>query len=287
MRYIKLLRVSHYIKNLLIFLPLLFSGTLLSNRDGFISCVIALVCFCMVSSAIYVFNDIQDKDVDKNHPRKSQRPIASGAVSVRAAIIMIAVLLILCGVISALFLPPASNLFLIVYLAINILYSIYLKHIPILDISCVASGFLIRLMYGAFVTGIVISNWLYLTVIVTSAYMALGKRRNELITKGENSSRKVLDKYSIGFLDKSMTMMLTSTIMCYALWCLDSETIARYGTNRLIWTVPLVIMITLKYNLDIEKKDDGDPVEILTHDVFLILLVLVYVCVMAGLLYFF
>ena len=260
---------------------------LFSSKGGFINCVIAFVCFCLVSSAIYIFNDIQDKEVDKNHPRKSQRPIASGAVSVKAAIIMIAVIIVLCGFISVLFLPLASNLFLIVYLAINVLYSLYLKHIPILDIACVASGFLLRLMYGAFVTGIVISNWLYLTVIVASAYMALGKRRNELNSNGSNISRKVLDKYTIGFLDKSMVMMLTSTIMCYALWCLDSTTIERYGTDGLIWTVPLVIIITLKYNLDVEKKDDGDPVEILTHDVFLVVLVLAYICIMAGLLYIF
>lgn len=163
MRYFKLFRVSHYIKNFLIFLPLLFSGTLLSNRGGVIHCAIALVCFCLVSSAIYIFNDIQDKEVDKNHPRKSKRPIASGAVSVQAAVLIIVVLLALCGIISVCFLPLASGLFLLVYLAINVLYSLSFKHIPILDISCVAAGFLIRLMYGAFVTSIVISNWLYLT----------------------------------------------------------------------------------------------------------------------------
>lgn len=140
-------------------------------------------------------------------------------------------------------------------------------------------------MYGAFVTSITISNWLYLTVIVTSFYMALGKRKNELVHKGENTARKVLDEYTVEFLDKSTAIMLALAIMCYALWSLDSTTIAHYGTDRLVWTVPLVILITMKYNPDIETKTDGDPVEILTHDKFLIALVTIYVCLMAVLLY--
>lgn len=284
MKYLKLLRVHHYIKNILIILPLFFSGTLISSSGKIINAVFAFVCFCFVSSAIYIFNDIRDREQDRNHPRKSQRPIASGSVSVRAGIIILSALLVVAGIISVVFLPPISSIFLIAYLAINLLYSLGLKNIPVWDVACVASGFLIRLVYGAFVTGIVISNWLYLTVITASFYMALGKRRNELIHNGESSTRKVLEKYTIGFLDKGTTIMLSLTIISYALWTLDEATITSHG-NLLIWTVPLVIMITLKYNLDIEKNADGDPVEILTHDKSLIALVALYACLMIGLIY--
>ena len=106
-----------------------------------------------------------------------------------------------------------------------------------------------------------------------------------MIRKETNSSRKVLEKYTVGFLDKGMTIMLTMTIMCYALWCLDSATIEHYGSDRLVWTVPFVIMITLKYNLEVEKNADGDPVEVLLHDKILILMVAFYVMLMVTLLY--
>lgn len=285
MKYVKLLRIRHWIKNILIFLPLFFSGSLLSEKDKSVNCILAFICFCLVSSAIYIFNDIRDVEQDRNHPRKSKRPIASGAVSVKSGIILMVMLIVAAAVISAVMIPM-PGVFLIVYLLLNILYSIWLKHIPIVDVSCVAAGFLIRLVYGAFVADIVISKWLYLTVIAASFYMALGKRRNELVNTGEDTARIVLKEYTVGFLDKAMTAMLSLTIMCYALWSVDNTTLLRYGSNYLIWTVPLVIIIILKYNLDLEKKTDGDPVEIFTHDGVLISLVAVYACFLVVLLYF-
>lgn len=285
MKYLKLLRPHHYIKNILIILPLFFSGTFLTSSVKIMNVILAFVCFCLISSAIYIINDVRDKEQDKNHPRKSQRPIASGAVSVKAAMILLSVLLVIAGIISVVLLPPISSLFLLAYIVINLLYSFGLKNIPVWDVTCVASGFLLRLVYGAFVTGIVISNWLYLTVIAASFYMALGKRRNELLHKGEASTRKVLEKYTIGFLDKGSTVMLSLTIISYALWSFDAETVTNHGTNLLIWSVPVIILITLKYNLDIEKNTDGDPVEILTHDKSLIALVVLYACLMIALIY--
>lgn len=285
MKYLKLLRPHHYIKNILIILPLFFSGTFLTSPGKILNAIYAFICFCFVSSAIYIINDIRDKEQDKNHPRKSQRPIASGAVSVKAGMIILTALLVIAAVISLVFLPPLSSLFLIGYIVINLLYSFGLKNIPVWDVTCVASGFLLRLVYGAFVTGIVISNWLYLTVITASFYMALGKRRNELLHKGEASTRKVLEKYTIGFLDKGTTVMLSLTIISYALWSFDAATVTNHGTNLLIWSVPVIILITLKYNLDIEKNTDGDPVEILTHDKSLIALVVLYACLMIALIY--
>lgn len=285
MKYLKLLRPHHYIKNILIILPLFFSGTFLTSSVKIINVILAFVCFCLISSAIYIINDVRDKEQDKNHPRKSQRPIASGAVSVKAAMILLSVLLVIAGIISVVLLPPISSLFLLAYIVINLLYSFGLKNIPVWDVTCVASGFLLRLVYGAFVTGIVISNWLYLTVIAASFYMALGKRRNELLHKGEASTRKVLEKYTIGFLDKGSTVMLSLTIISYALWSFDAETVTNHGTNLLIWSVPVIILITLKYNLDIEKNTDGDPVEILAHDKSLIALVVLYACLMIALIY--
>lgn len=285
MKYLKLLRPHHYIKNILIILPLFFSGTFLTSSVKIMNVILAFVCFCLISSAIYIINDVRDKEQYKNHPRKSQRPIASGAVSVKAAMILLSVLLVIAGIISVVLLPPISSLFLLAYIVINLLYSFGLKNIPVWDVTCVASGFLLRLVYGAFVTGIVISNWLYLTVITASFYMALGKRRNELLHKGEASTRKVLEKYTIGFLDKGSTVMLSLTIISYALWSFDAETVTNHGTNLLIWSVPVIILITLKYNLDIEKNTDGDPVEILAHDKSLIALVVLYACLMIALIY--
>ena len=147
------------------------------------------------------------------------------------------------------------------------------------------SGFLIRIICGAIATDIAISNWLYLTVITLAFYFALGKRRNELKKVGDNTTRKVLKAYSVEFLDKSMYMCLTLANVFYALWSMDEKTVTLYGSEQLVYTVPIVILITMKYSLNIEGDSDGDPVEVLVHDKILVVLCLIYFCVMFGFLY--
>lgn len=279
------MRPRHYIKNGLLLLPIVFSGRLLEAAllwraaAGFLS-------FCFLSSFIYILNDIRDAAHDRLHPTKCNRPIASRAVSVRSAWILAAVVLILSCAFNIF--AAGGNIsgwvFWLLYLIINIAYSMWLKHVAIVDVALLASGFLLRVLYGASITEIEISRWLYLTVISAAFYLGLGKRRNELSGSGEQS-RKVLARYNLSFLDKNMYLCMALAIVFYSLWSVDAITIARVGSTNLIWTVPLVLLICLKYSLIVENSSDGDPVEVLFSDWVLCLLVVVFAAVMLGIVY--
>lgn len=282
--YIKLMRVPHYIKNLLVFAALACSGQLFLP-DKLYAALIGYIAFCLISSVVYIINDIRDRENDRNHPTKCNRPIASGKVSVRNAVILAVALGIASIVCNALVFHPMSSLLLLLYLAINLLYSLGLKNVPILDISILVAGFLLRIVYGAIITGIVISSWLYLTVIAASFYFALGKRRNELKKSHPNETRKVLKSYPENFLDKNMYMCLALANVFYALWSMDEKTVASYNSQYLVFTVPIVLLITMKYSLDIEGDSDGDPMEVLLHDKLLLVFCVVYLAVMFGILY--
>ncbi len=282
--YLKLMRVCHYIKNLLVFAALACSGQLL-NMEKLTSGIAAFVAFCMVSSAVYIINDIRDKEKDQKHPAKCRRPIAAGTVSVKSAWKLAVILLLIAVICNCLIFHVTSTVLLALYLVLNLAYSFGLKNIPIVDVTILVAGFLIRILYGAFVTGITISDWLYLTVIALAFYFALGKRRNELKQLGGGETRQVLKAYPVNFLDKNMGMCLTLANVFYALWSMDEKTMSFYNNQYLIFTVPIVLLITMKYSLDIEGESDGDPVEVLLHDKVLLTLCVLYLAVMFTILY--
>lgn len=278
------MRVHHYIKNGLVFAALACSG-LLFQFEKLVSGFVAFVAFCMISSVVYIINDIRDCEKDRNHPTKCKRPIASGAVSTTHAWICAAVLFLIAMVCNCLSFRLPSTFLLALYLVLNLAYSFGLKNVPLVDVTILVSGFLIRILYGAIVTDITISNWLYLTVIAVSFFFALGKRKNELKQLGTGETRQVLKSYPPKFLDMSMTMCLTLANVFYALWAMDEKTMAFYNNQFLIFTVPIVLLITMKYSLDIEGDSDGDPVEVLLHDKVLLTLCLLYLAVMFLILY--
>lgn len=278
------MRVHHYIKNFLVFAALICSGQLF-QFDKLFSGLTGFLAFCMVSSVVYIINDIRDRDKDRKHPTKCKRPIAAGTVSVKGACILAAVLLAIAIVCNCITFHIVSTSLLALYLVLNLAYSFGLKNIPIVDITILVSGFLIRILYGAVITQITISNWLYLTVIAISFYFALGKRRNELKHISSGETRQVLKAYPVSFLDKSMSMCLTLANTFYALWSMDEKTIATYNSNYLIFTVPIVLLITMKYSMAVEGESDGDPVEVLLHDKILLTLCVLYVAVMFMILY--
>lgn len=282
--YARLMRVHHYIKNLLIFAALVCSGQIFC-REKLLSALAGFGAFCAASSVVYIINDIRDQEKDRRHPTKRNRPIASGRVSVKNARILTAVLLAVSALCNAYPFHIASSLLLALYIALNLAYSFGLKSVPLVDVAILVSGFLLRVMYGAVVTKITISNWLYLTVISLAFYFSLGKRRNELKRESSSGTRKVLKYYTEAFLDKNMYMCLTLAIGFYTLWCMDGSTVSLYG-GGLVFTVPIVLLITMKYSMDIEGDSDGDPVEVLLHDKALVLLCAVYFSVMFAIFYF-
>lgn len=282
-KYIELIRVKHYIKNLLIFLPIFFSQKI-GVIDDLVKTIIGFVIFCIVTSIIYIFNDIIDIEKDKKHPKKKFRPLASGKVTKKQAIITIILLLILFIIMTTIFLKDNiyAILVLILYILLNILYSIKLKNIPIVDITILAIGFLIRVVYGSVIISIEISNWLYLTILSLSFYMGMGKRRNEFIKQDKkDETREVLKQYSENFLNENMYMFLALSIVFYSLWTLEMSTKLKY----IIYTIPLVIIIALKYSLDIEKESDGDPVDVIFVDRILITLSMLLAIILGIMLY--
>lgn len=283
-RYLKLMRVHHYMKNLLVFAALVCSGQLFVPAK-LCAGVLGFFAFCAASSAIYIINDIRDCEKDRRHPTKCRRPIASGAVSVCNAIILAVVLFVLAALLIAPVFKLSAALLLLLYIVLNLAYSFGIKNVPIADITVLAAGFVIRVIYGAQLTEIIISNWLYLAVFAMSFYLALGKRRGELIQVTDGDTRSVLKAYPLDFLNRNMTMCLTLGNVFYALWSMDQVTTAFYHNRLLIFTVPIVLLITLKYSLTIDTASDGDPVEVLIHDRALLLLVLLYLAVMLGILY--
>lgn len=285
--YIKLIRVKHWLKNGLVFLPIFFSANLF-NINMFLTCLMAFFIFSFTSSIVYVINDMNDIEKDKLHPVKKKRPLASGKISKTQAKIVIAILvLIIAGLMTFAYLQNKNILIFIlpiVYLVLNILYSIWLKHMPIIDVVILVSGFVFRVMYGGAIVNVEVSKYLLLMIMFASFYLGFGKRRNEIIKNGKKS-RKVLEFYNKEFLDKNMYVCLGLAIVSYTLWCVDPTTIARIGNDYLFFTIPLVMVILQLYSLNIEGNSHGDPIEVILSDKTLIVTVILYVIVMGGLLY--
>ena len=279
-KYLYLMRVHHYIKNILIFMPLIFSGNL-TDRRKFMATLLGMIAFSLVTSAVYIINDIRDAEKDRMHPTKKKRPIASGAVTPVHAVILMAVILIVAMVLLAVSDATAGS-YTLVLLYLNVAYSMGLKDVPLLDVTILASGFLLRVLFGAVLTGTEVSEWQYLTVLSGAFYFSLGKRRNELQKKKDGDTRKVLKYYTRDFLDKNMYMCLALLNTFYALWCKD---ITNAGMKYAMWTVPIVILICMKYSLTVEGNSEGDPVEVLLHDKVLMALCVVYGIVMVAMLY--
>ncbi len=260
-QYLRLLRIKHYIKNVLVFLPLVFSKEI--NSTTLAITTIATLSFCLISSSIYIINDIRDKEKDARHSTKCKRPIASGTISVGTASV-ISTALSVFGLAAATWISHYTDwkalACIVVYILLNILYSIKLKETPVFEIAILASGFVLRALFGGFAAQVEISNWLYLTILAGSFYMGLGKRRNEINVQGTLHTRKVLEKYNTRFLDRNMYMFLSLTIGFYSLWAVEQSC-------WMAWSVPLVMVIAMRYSLLVEKStSDGDPVEVICSD---------------------
>lgn len=276
-KYLELIRAKHWIKNILIFIPLLCSNEI--NRNNIIKIILAFFAFSFATSFVYILNDIKDIEKDKLHPRKCKRPLPSGKIK-KSIAIYIAIIMITLSIIINCFINKnilnISLYLLLSYIIINVFYSLGLKNIAIIDVILLASGFVIRVYYGAAINDIEVSNWLFLTILNASLFLGLGKRKKELVKNKE--SRKVLEEYNKDFLDKFQYIELALTLVFYSLWTMEQN------TKFLVFTIPIVIIIFMRYCLIIEKSDEGDPTTILYQDKMLILLSLIYIIIMFVLL---
>ena len=275
------MRPRQWVKNLALFVGIVFAQRLLS-LSVFERAVIAFVAFCLASSVIYLLNDLLDLENDRQHPVKSKRPLASGALPASWAIVAMGVLLLVCaGLIALIFFIPiagqpdifagyggASVLFaltVVAYLLLMTLYSVRLKHVVLLDVFIIASGFVLRILAGTVVLPVVISPWLYLVTILLSLFLALNKRRNELVLlQGQASShRQILKEYSVPLLDQLITIVTAATLMAYSLYTFQSST----GNHHLMITIPFVLYGMFRYLYLVHMRmEGGSPEEVLLRD---------------------
>lgn len=271
---IKLIRTKQWIKNFFVFAPLLFSKHVFEYEFA-IPSLIAFVIFCLASSSVYILNDILDVESDRAHPKKKYRPIASGEISIKQAAVILCLLLI---VVFASFgiVRTGFAILVIVYILTNLLYSLKLKSIVLLDVFFISFGFMLRVLGGAAAIGVTVSSWMVLTTIFISLFLALSKRRAELsqVVNQDNieRQRKVLKDYSVEFADQLNTIAAAGTIISYALYTVSERTVLIFGTEKLIYTTPFVIYGIFRYMFLMHKKNLGEsPSSIVTKDIPIII----------------
>jgi 4-hydroxybenzoate polyprenyltransferase len=280
---IRQLRPKQWTKNLLIFAAPLFSFETI-NTGSLLDTLIGFFLLSFVSGCVYIVNDYADREADRNHPVKKYRPMASGALPPKLAIVFGALLLIASLGVSYL-LNPLFTALLLFYFAMNVAYSFKLKHIVIIDIMIIATGFVLRAIAGGLVIHVPFTPWFLLCTMLLSLFLAIGKRRHELylLKNDRGSHRKVLEHYSFDLLDQMSSIVTTATIISYSLFTFTSG-----RTVHLMWTVPIVIygMFRYLYLIHIEKKG-GAPDRVLFEDSHILFTVILYVISVVGILIYF
>lgn len=268
--YIYLLRLHHWVKNLFMMLPLFFAAQLFDIQK-LSMILIGLIPFGLCASGIYVLNDLKDYAFDRNHPVKSKRPIASGQVSRFSATILLVVLLS-AGLALAYIIKLKFGFILSLYVAMNIAYSFGLKHISILDIILVSIGFVLRIKAGGALAEIGISEWLMLMVFLLALFMAVAKRRDDvvLMSEGKQQIRKASESYHPEFLNIMLAIIASIIMMAYLMYCLNPQTIVRFHTYRLYYTSLFVLAGLFRYlQIAYVAKDAGSPTKVLYKDRFI------------------
>ena len=263
--YVLAMRPKQWTKNVLVFAALVFSHNL-DSVSAFIEVAIAFVCFCFASSAVYILNDLGDRESDRLHPVKRFRPIAAGQVPVTHAVLMgISLATFALGV--GFILTPYFAALLLGYMLLNVTYSLYLKHEVIIDVFCISAGFVLRAAGGAVVLSVPISPWLYVCTVVLALFVGFGKRRNELeLLEGDaGGHRKNLDEYSAPLLDQFIVVTAATTVMAYSLYTVVA---ANLPANHLMMiTIPFVLYGIFRYlYLVHQKKEGGAPEQLILTD---------------------
>jgi 4-hydroxybenzoate polyprenyltransferase len=280
------LRPTQWTKNFLVFAGLVFGQQLL-NPVAASRAALAFLIFCGLSGVVYLVNDIRDREADRLHPKKSNRPVASGALSAGVAGAAAALIALGAGV-GAFALGWNFGLVALGYLGLLTIYSTSLKHIVILDVLTIAMGFVLRAVGGAVAVGVPFSNWLLLLTLLLALFLALSKRRAELVALSDNATghRRILAEYSPYLLDQMVGVVTASTVLGYAFYTIDPQTVARFGTDRLLWTVPFPLYGIFRYLYLVHQRDGGgNPSEVLVTDRPLLACVALWGLAVVGILY--
>lgn len=289
--FVRLLRPRQWIKNVVVFAGLIFAGRL-GEPDFLTHALAAFVTFCLLSSAVYVVNDIIDVEKDRLHPKKKSRPLAAGQVSVGGAGFFAAALTLL-GLVMGFLLGPRFGVTCAAFVLLNFLYSVLLKRAAMIDVLTIAVSFMVRAIGGVEVLrdldpGVALSAWLLLCTFFFALFMGLGKRRSELALLEEAAvqHRRALGEYSVALVDIVLPMVTTSAIIAYSIYTIWPATVEKLGTDKLVYTVPVVVYGFFRYLFLIREKGlGGNPSEILFRDFPLLASVLVWSVSVIGILY--
>ncbi|MGB9591055.1 MAG: decaprenyl-phosphate phosphoribosyltransferase [Candidatus Kryptoniota bacterium] len=266
--YFKLLRIDHYVKNFFVFAPAFFAlkfdlSTWLLECGGFVA-------FSLCASSIYILNDIFDINQDRNHPLKKLRPIASGEVKIGTGYV-IAMILFLFSAVASWIITVKFLIVILIYFFMNVFYSLGLKHIPILDVVIIATGFVLRVVAGSLIINVRSSMWIILVTFLLALFLAIAKRRDDILISVEQGTvRKSIDGYSLEMVQSGMVIMASVSVVAYIMYTISPDVMARFGTDKLYLTSFMVIIGILRYlQITFVKGQSGNPTQVVLRDKFL------------------
>ena len=283
---LRAMRPSQWTKNFFLFAGLVFSQHVF-HGPFFFKTVLAFFAFCLLTSGVYIMNDVIDVKEDRLHPTKRTRPIASGRLTIARAL-STACLLVVVSMVLSFILDFDFGMTALIYLLLMVFYSLLFKRVEILDVLVISSGFILRVVAGTLLIGVTISSWLLTCTIFLSLFLALGKRRHELglVQSGMEGHRSVLQKYNLPFLDQLIAVAAASTLLSYALYSMSESTVEKFGSENLKFTIPFVVYGLFRYMYLIYiRKGGGNPGKDLFSDRALLIDVILWVIAVGFILY--
>ena len=265
-----LLRPNQYIKNIFIFLPLFFSLKII-ELNLFLNATIAFIAFSLISSAVYIFNDFHDIKEDRLHPKKKSRPLASGTIT-KSQSIGIMVVFFLLGFGLASIIHISVSMIVLAYAAMNIIYTLYLKKVAIIDVTIIAIGFVMRIFVGSYSTDVPLSKWIIVMTFLLALFIVLAKRRDDvlILLNTGNKMRKVVNNYNLQFIDTTLAIMAAVVIVTYILYTTSPGVVEKFHGEHLYLTSLFVILGIMRYlQIILVMKDGGSPTEIILKDHFI------------------
>ena len=271
---LKLIRPQQWLKNVFVMIPMFFGGSLLDPGDIRAS-VLTFMAYSLVASSVYCFNDINDVEADRRHPVKCRRPLASGAVSMGTAWVLMVLMLVVAAAFTAMLGDREHVLkvgaVLLFYYIMNLAYCAKLKQYAIVDVCVVAFGFVLRVLAGGFATDIVPSKWLVLMTFLLTLFLSFAKRRDDVLRMNETGEppRKNTIRYNLTFINQAITVSASVTLVCYIMYTVSPEVVARFGSDMLYLTSVFVLLGLLRYmQITVVDKKSGDPTKMVLHDRF-------------------
>ena len=277
---LKLIRPKQWLKNTFVFIPMFFGGSLLDRQDVFAS-IITFLAFSFIASSVYCFNDIYDVEADRRHPVKCKRPLASGEITMKNAYLLMGVMAVLSFVM-ILLLPVGRwkvGLIILGYYILNLGYCAELKQYAILDVCIIAFGFVLRALAGGFATEIVLSKWLVMMTFLLTLFLSFAKRRDDVLRMQQTGEapRKNTIRYNLTFINQAITITASVTLVCYIMYTISPEVVARVGTDYLYLTSIYVLLGLLRYiQITVVDEQSGDPTKMMLKDRFTQLIVLLW-----------